>query len=72
MEQLPINNDSGQAFGWISYRKRLSLQQKSIIKIQGRVRDFMLLLVNGILINEPILSITDLGNFGSWTTVIFF
>ncbi|XP_030749415.1 beta-galactosidase-1-like protein 3 [Sitophilus oryzae] len=67
MEKLPINNNSGQNFGYVVYRKtNLTLNSNALLLISGYVRDHVLVLVNGKLINPVLSSLDDLNNFGYW------
>ncbi|XP_060526563.1 beta-galactosidase-1-like protein 3 [Cylas formicarius] len=67
METLPINNGSGQSYGYIVYRKEnVDLKAGSILQIQGHVCDTVLLLVNGKLINPTLKESQDLNGFGFW------
>lgn len=67
MELLPINNNSGQSYGYIVYRKeQLNLPANSVLKIGGRVCDTAMVLVNGVLVSPPINKTNDLQNFGVW------
>lgn len=67
MEHLPINNNSGQSYGYIVYKKKnLNLAAKSILKISGRVCDTVMVLVNGNLISKPLTNNSDLDGFGYW------
>ena len=67
MEQLPINNDNGQSYGFIIYRKtNVTVTDSSNLKIRGHVRDLAQVLVNGQLQTPPIKSQADLKSFGSW------
>jgi len=66
MEQLSLNNGNGQSYGYIVYRKRLSLRQGSILSMRGRPRDLLQVMVNGVMVNEPIMNILELSKFGSW------
>jgi len=45
MEQLPINDDSGQCFGFVLYRKLVSQPQR--LTFPGKVRDRAIVLLNG-------------------------
>lgn len=66
MELLPINNNSGQSYGYIVYRKtNITIPKNSVIKIEGRVCDTVLVLINGQLKNQILKSKQDL-NFGYW------
>lgn len=66
MEQLSINNGNGQSYGYIVYRKTLKIADGSKIVVRGHVTDLLQLMINGKMLNEPILELTDLGKFGSW------
>lgn len=67
MEMLPINGDSGQSFGYVVYRKTMpNPQSEQIIKINGYVRDTVMVLVNGKLISPVIRKAEDLNGFGFW------
>ncbi|KAL1509805.1 hypothetical protein ABEB36_004486 [Hypothenemus hampei] len=67
MEKLPINNNSGQTFGYIVYRKsQLDLNAGAVLKITGYVRDHVLVLLNGKLLNPILQGISDLDGFGFW------
>ena len=41
MEQLSLNNGNGQSYGYIVYRKKLNLQQGSVLSMRGRPRDLL-------------------------------
>ena len=68
MEQLEhLNNGNGQSYGYIVYRKKVTnLKSGSILKIRGKVHDLLSVMVNGVMIHDPILSILDVNKFGSW------
>ncbi|XP_076260670.1 beta-galactosidase-1-like protein 2 [Rhynchophorus ferrugineus] len=67
MENLPINNNSGQMFGYIVYRKtNINVKSGAILEISGYVRDTVLVLVNGQLVTPVLSSTDDLNNFGYW------
>ncbi|KAJ8965800.1 hypothetical protein NQ314_003898 [Rhamnusium bicolor] len=52
MELLPINNNSGQSYGYIVYRKtNLYIPANAVLKISGYVRDTVLVLINGVLVS---------------------
>ena len=68
MEDLPINNGSGQSFGFTVYRKTVEIEANSQLKIRGHIRDFAQILINGQLQTPPTLSKSDLQNFGSWVS----
>lgn len=67
MELLPINNNSGQSYGYVIYRKEnMNIPANSILKIAGRVCDTVMVLINGILISKPLTNENDLNGFGYW------
>lgn len=67
MENLPINNNSGQSYGYILYRKEnIDLSPNSILTIEGRVCDSVVVLVNGMLMSKPLSYTEDLNGFGFW------
>lgn len=69
MEKLPINNDAGQSYGYIVYRKTgLSIAENSTLRIMGYVRDTVMVLLNGRLISNIPKNATDICKFGFWTT----
>lgn len=67
MEKLPINNNAGQSYGYVVYRKtQVTVSANSILKISGYVRDTVLVLLNGRLISEVPKDVDELCNFGFW------
>ncbi|XP_042222809.1 beta-galactosidase-1-like protein 2 [Homarus americanus] len=67
MELLPINNQSGQAHGYVAYTTHVYLSyNNSTIQIRGHVRDMAQVLVDGVVITQPYHEITDISNFGFW------
>ncbi|RZC39773.1 beta-galactosidase-1-like protein 2 [Asbolus verrucosus] len=66
MELLPLNNNSGQSYGYIIYRKNLDLPPNSILAIKGPIHDSVLVLVDGKLISPQLQNVQDLDNFGYW------
>lgn len=67
MELLPINNNSGQSYGYIVYRKlHLNIRKNSILKIEGHVCDTVLVLINGQLKSNILMKSDDLNGFGYW------
>nr|XP_023022377.1 beta-galactosidase-1-like protein 2 [Leptinotarsa decemlineata] len=67
MEMLPINNDSGQSYGYIVYRKNnLNISKNSTLKIEGRICDSVLVLINGQLKSRILKSKEDFEGFGYW------
>ncbi|VEN61727.1 unnamed protein product [Callosobruchus maculatus] len=64
MENLPINNGSGQSYGYIVYRKKnVEVTAKSILKISGYIHDTVQVYVNGKLLNK---NVVDTSGFGFW------
>ncbi|KAI7815105.1 beta-galactosidase [Rhyzopertha dominica] len=67
MELLPINNNSGQSYGYILYRQEnIDIPANSILKISGRVCDSVVVLINGVLMSKPLEKLKDLDGFGFW------
>ncbi|XP_063930668.1 beta-galactosidase-1-like protein 2 [Zophobas morio] len=67
MEQLPINDDSGQSYGYIVYREGgLNISAYSNLTITGHIRDTVMVLLNGVLISSSLSSSDDFNNFGYW------
>ncbi|KAL1502351.1 hypothetical protein ABEB36_007504 [Hypothenemus hampei] len=67
MENLDINNHSGQSYGYIVYRKEnIDIKSGSILKIEGRVCDTVLVLINGKLVSKVFESEADINGFGYW------
>lgn len=67
MEMLPINNNSGQSYGYIVYRKEgVNFSSNAILKIKGYVGDTILVMVNGRLISPVPKNKTDIEGFGFW------
>lgn len=71
MEQLFINNASGQSYGYIVYRKeKIDIPANSILTINGHIRDSVIILVNNKLISKPPINSTDLNSFGFWNLAV--
>ncbi|XP_015598574.1 beta-galactosidase-1-like protein 2 [Cephus cinctus] len=68
MENLPINNGSGQSYGYVIYKKRVPLRKESSLKISGHIHDTAMVLVDGILKTKPLKSLDDISGFGYWST----
>ncbi|KAJ3664571.1 hypothetical protein Zmor_000127 [Zophobas morio] len=67
MEQLPINDNSGQSYGYTVYRQEgLNIAADSTLTITGHIRDTVMILVDGVLISNPLSSSDDFNNFGYW------
>ncbi|KAJ8985597.1 hypothetical protein NQ317_015088 [Molorchus minor] len=67
MELLPMNNKSGQSYGYLVYRKmNLNIPKNSKLKLEGRVCDTVLVLINGELKSKILNSQEDLNSFGYW------
>ncbi|XP_023022376.2 beta-galactosidase-1-like protein 3 [Leptinotarsa decemlineata] len=67
MELLPINDNSGQSFGYIVYKKtNINIPKNSTLTIEGRVCDTVLVLINGKLKSKILESKDDLEGFGYW------
>lgn len=62
-----MNNMSGQSYGYVVYRKKLlDIPANSILTIEGRVCDSVVVLVNDVLISKPLNTANDLNAFGFW------
>lgn len=67
MEHLPMNNNSGQSYGYIVYRlENLDIPANSTLKIGGHVRDTLMVLINGNLYSKPLSKPSDFDGFGYW------
>ncbi|EFA04110.1 Beta-galactosidase-1-like protein 3 [Tribolium castaneum] len=67
MENLPINDNSGQSYGYIVYRASgIDIPANSVLTITGHVRDTVMVLIDGVLISKPLSSLDDLNTFGFW------
>ena len=66
MEDLPINNDSGQSYGFTVYRKTVNIEANSQLRVRGHIRDFAQVLINGQNQIPPALSQGDFDKFGAW------
>ncbi len=66
MERLGVNNGNGQSYGYVVYRTSMAVSTGSTITVRGNARDLLQVIVNGVMINDPIISIADLNKFGSW------
>lgn len=67
MESLPINNNNGQSYGYIVYRKtNIKIPKNSVLKIEGRVCDTIMVLINGELKSNVLKEPNDLNEFGYW------
>ncbi|XP_050506215.1 beta-galactosidase-1-like protein 2 [Diabrotica virgifera virgifera] len=67
MELIDVNNKSGQSYGYIVYRATgINIPKNSILQIEGRINDTVLVLINGQLMNPTLKSKADLDGFGYW------
>ncbi|XP_031335067.1 beta-galactosidase-1-like protein 3 [Photinus pyralis] len=67
MEMLPINNGSGQSYGYIVYKKTgLDIPANSELKISGYVWDSVIVLIDGKLVSKQLTGPHDLNGFGYW------
>ncbi|CAG9834591.1 unnamed protein product [Diabrotica balteata] len=69
MEQLPINDNSGQSFGYIVYRHTHTTAGAVKLTLTGTVRDTLLVLVNGILRTPVPSKKSDVDGVGFWRLV---
>ncbi|XP_057663244.1 beta-galactosidase-1-like protein 3 [Diorhabda carinulata] len=65
METIDINNNNGQSFGYIVYRKVLDIPAGAVLKIEGRVCDTVMVLINGQLVSPWISRAVDMNQFGT-------
>ncbi|CAG9815748.1 unnamed protein product [Phaedon cochleariae] len=64
MENLPINGNTGQKFGYIIYRKEsITINKGTTLTIKGYVYDTVNVYVNNKLITK---NVVDLDGFGYW------
>ncbi|KAG5864889.1 hypothetical protein JTB14_031307 [Gonioctena quinquepunctata] len=67
MELLPINNNSGQSYGYIIYKKsNVNIPKNSTLTIEGRVCDSVIVLINGQIKSKIPETKKDLNGFGYW------
>ncbi|KAJ8961817.1 hypothetical protein NQ318_021432 [Aromia moschata] len=67
MELLDINNKSGQAHGYIVYRKEnVELRANTVLMIEGHICDTAMVLVDGVLVSPSLKSTDDFDGFGYW------
>lgn len=67
MELLPINNMSGQSYGYIVYRQtQLTVPENAVLQIGGHVCDSVVVMLDGMLISKPLIDAVDLNGFGFW------
>ena len=65
MELLPINNGTGQGYGYIVYQKNgIDIPSNSILKIEGRVCDNVVVLINDEIKSLIFSRKPDLKEFG--------
>lgn len=65
MEDLPINGNSGQSYGYIHYRKVITLTNGAHqVQTRGRVRDIAVFLLNSQCLTPSWASNTVLTGFG--------
>lgn len=63
MEKLSVNENSGQSYGYIVYRKTgLDLLANSILEFEGRVCDVFMVLVNNVLVSKWVQNVSDVEN----------
>ncbi|VEN37659.1 unnamed protein product [Callosobruchus maculatus] len=66
MENLNINDNSGQSYGYIVYRKTdVFIPANGSLLIEGRICDTAMILVNGILVSPWLQKSADLNKFGT-------
>lgn len=63
MEKLAINGNSGQSYGYIVYRKTgMNLGAHSVLSVEGRICDAVMVLVNGVLVSPWVQNAKDVTN----------
>ncbi|CAG2066285.1 unnamed protein product, partial [Timema podura] len=69
MELLDINEGNGQSYGFVVYRKTdLDIPENSILKIEGKVHDVGILLLDNVRQTEPLTDREQTRGFGYWET----
>lgn len=69
MEDLPINNNNGQSYGYILYRKTAALSSGThTIQTVGHVRDLAVLLLDQNRLTPDWKSDAQLTDFGFWAS----
>ena len=70
MENLPINNDSGQSYGYIIYRHAdAQIEETSKIQLKdGVFHDMGIVLLDGVRKTEQLTNQDQIRGFGYWVT----
>merc|ERR1711915_1139262 len=58
MEELELHDGNGQSYGYIVYRKWLTLKPGSRLTVRGHIRDLLQVMVDGRMVSEPVYSST--------------
>lgn len=66
MEELEINEGNGQDYGYLVYRKTVEVSPGSVLKVRGHIRDLGQVMIDGVMVSEPLTTIHLLNTFGSW------
>lgn len=67
MEDLPINNNNGQSYGYILYRKTATLTAGThTVQTIGSVRDLAVLMLDQKRLTRDWVSDAQLTGFGFW------
>ena len=62
-----LNEGNGQSYGYVIYRQEVwGLKSGDKLKIKGRVHDLLIVMINGVMVNKPIVNIFGALEFGSW------
>ena len=70
MEELPINNNNGQSYGYMHLRKAARLVDgQHTIKTLGRVRDLAVFMVDRKRLSAPFDTYDKVGSFGYYGAV---
>ncbi|XP_037082714.1 LOW QUALITY PROTEIN: beta-galactosidase-1-like protein 2 [Pollicipes pollicipes] len=66
MENLSVNNGSGQSYGLVWYRANVTTANSSKLTIRGHVRDVALVVIDGQLLTKKPENVAALESFGYW------
>ncbi|XP_063223263.1 beta-galactosidase-1-like protein 2 [Bacillus rossius redtenbacheri] len=65
MELLEVNNQSGQSYGFVLYRKtNVIIPENAVVKINGQINDLAVLMVNGVRKTEVFKDAKQQMSFG--------
>lgn len=69
MEDLPINSNSGQSYGYINYRKVIPLNGQHTVKTNGRVQHLAVFMLDAQRLTEAWDDNNKLTTFGYYGAV---